>query len=184
MKRAIHWLLIAAILAVLLCGCGKAETVNNADADPSVETAVPSPEGESTEPAKELSEPEESKAALADGEYAAEFRTDSSMFHVNESCDGKGLLTVKDGQMTIHVSLASTSIVNLYPGMAEDAKKEGAALLQPTTDTVTYEDGMSEEVYGFDIPVPALDTEFPVALVGTKGNWYDHQVVVSLVTEN
>ncbi len=42
---------------------------------------------------------------LADGVYTADFNTDSSMFHVNEACDGKGTLTVKDGEMTIHVSL-------------------------------------------------------------------------------
>lgn len=42
-------------------------------------------------------------------------------------------------------------------------KKDGAELLEPTTDTVTYKDGTSEEVYGFDIPVPAIDEEFTVA---------------------
>ena len=117
--------------------------------------------------------------ALADGVYTADFNTDSSMFHANETCDGKGVLTVKDGQMTIHVSLASTSIVNLFPGLKEDAQKDGAVLLQPTKDTVTYPDGLTEEVNGFDIPVPALDTEFDVALIGKKGVWYDHKVSVS-----
>ena len=34
-------------------------------------------------------------------------------------------------------------------------------------------------MYGFDIPVPALDEEFDVALIGTKGTWYDHKVSVS-----
>jgi hypothetical protein len=100
------------------------------------------------------------------------------MFHVNEACDGKGTLTVKDGEMTIHVSLTS-KILNLYYGLAADAAKEGAQLLDPTTDSVTYSDGMTEEVYGFDIPVPALDEEFDVALIGTKGTWYDHKVSVS-----
>ncbi len=117
--------------------------------------------------------------ALEDGTYAADFTTDSSMFHVNEAEDGKGVLTVKDGQMTIHVSLASENILNLFPGSAEDAKKDGAALLQPTKDTVKYADGMEEVVNGFDIPVPALDEEFPLALVGKKGKWYDHMVKVS-----
>ena len=98
---------------------------------------------------------------------------------MNEANDGKGTLTVKDGQMTIHVSLASKKIVNLFVGKAEDAKKDGAELLEPTTDTVTYSDGMTEEVYGFDIPVPALDEEFDVALIGTKGKWYDHKVRVT-----
>ena len=100
-------------------------------------------------------------------------------FHTNETCDGKGVLTVKDGQMTIHVSLASTSIVNLFPGLKEDAQKDGAVLLQPTKDTVTYPDGLTETVNGFDIPVPALDEEFDVALIGKKGVWYDHKVSVS-----
>ncbi len=118
-------------------------------------------------------------APLADGVYAAVFTTDSSMFHVNEACDNRGTLTVKDGRMTIHVSLGSKNIVNLFPGLAEDAKKDGAALLEPTEDEVTYADGMTETVYGFDIPVPAIGEEFDVALVGKKGKWYDHKVVVS-----
>lgn len=119
------------------------------------------------------------KVDLEDGTYSAEFDTDSTMFRVNEACDGKGTLTVKDGKMTIHVSLVSKNIVNLYPGSAADAQAEGAELLEPTSDTVTYSDGMSEEVYGFDIPVPALDEEFDLALIGTKGTWYDHKVSVS-----
>ena len=121
----------------------------------------------------------EEKTVLADGVYTADFTTDSSMFHVSEACDGKGTLTVANGEMTIHVSLASQKILNLYPGLAEDAKKEGAELLSPTVDTVTYSDGTTEEVYGFDIPVPALEEEFDLALVGTKGTWYDHKVTIS-----
>ena len=119
------------------------------------------------------------KNTLADGTYTADFNTDSSMFHVNEANEGRGVLTVKDGKMTLHVSLASKSIVNLFVGVAEDAQKDGAELLEPTTDTVTYSDGMTEEVYGFDIPVPALDEDFDLALIGTKGKWYDHKVSVT-----
>ena len=84
-----------------------------------------------------------------------------------------------NGKMTIHISLASKNIVNLYPGLAEDAQKKGAEILEPTVDTVTYSDGITEEVYGFDVPVPSLDEEFDLALVGTKGTWYDHKVSVS-----
>ena len=101
------------------------------------------------------------------------------MFHVNEAKDGCGELTVKDGKMTMHISLVSKKIVNLFVGTAEDAKKDGAELLQPTTDTVTYSDGTTEEVYGFDVPVEALDQEFDLAVLGTKGEWYDHKVSVS-----
>ena len=81
--------------------------------------------------------------------------------------------------MTIHISLGSKKILNLYPGLAEDAAKGGAVLLEPTTDTVTYSDGMTEEVYGFDVPVPVIGEEFDLALIGTKGKWYDHKVKVS-----
>ena len=116
---------------------------------------------------------------LEDGVYGVEFDTDSSMFHVNEANDEKGELTVKDGKMTIHVSLVSKKIVNLFAGTAEDAQKDGAEIIEPTTDTVKYSDGYTEEVYGFDIPVPAIGEEFDVALLGEKGKWYDHKVSVS-----
>ena len=118
-------------------------------------------------------------AALADGVYKATFKTDSSMFHVNEAYKGQGILTVKDGQMTIHITLVSKNITNLYLGLKGDAQKEGAAVLQPTTDTVKYDDGTTEEVYGFDVPVAALDEEFDLAILGKSGKWNDHKVMVT-----
>ncbi len=119
-------------------------------------------------------------SGLEDGTYTAEFTTDNpTMFHANETKDGKGELTVKDGEMTIHVTLVSKNIVSLYPGLKEDAQKPDAELLEPTLDKVTYPDGYEEEVFGFDIPVPAIDEEFDVALIGKKGKWYDHKVVIS-----
>ena len=119
------------------------------------------------------------EAVLADGVYKASFTTDSSMFKVNEELDGKCDLTVADGQMTAHITLGSKNIVNLFPGTAEEAVKDEAGILEPTTDTVEYSDGTTEEVYGFDVPVPYLDDEFDLALIGTKGKWYDHKVSVS-----
>ena len=102
------------------------------------------------------------------------------MFHINEAYENRAALTVKNGVMTVHITLPSRNIVNLYPGLAEDAQKDGAVLLQPTDDEVTYSDGLTETVYGFDVPVPYLDREFDLALIGTKGVWYDHKVTVSL----
>ena len=122
---------------------------------------------------------EKKSAELPDGQYSVDFDTDSSMFHVNEACDGKGTLTVENGEMTVHISLVSKNIQNLYQGLAEDAVKEGAELLNPTKDKVTYSDGFTEEVYGFDVPVPVINQEFDLALIGTKGKWYDHKVTVS-----
>ena len=122
---------------------------------------------------------ESTVGTLEDGTYTAKFDTDSSMFHVNEADEGRGILTVQDRKMTIHISLVSKKIVNLFVGTADDAQKDGAAILEPTTDTVKYSDGTSEEVYGFDVPVEALDEEFDLAILGTKGEWYDHKVSVS-----
>lgn len=158
------------LLAALLGGCkntGKTQ-----------EESTGAPQGDATEAPSGTPVASDTEG-LADGTYLAEFQTDSGMFHVSEACDGKGTLTVENGKMTIHISLASKNIVNLFPGRAEDAKKEGAKLLAPTEDTVTYSDGMTEEVYGFDVPVPALDTEFDLALIGTKGKWYDHKASVT-----
>ncbi len=118
------------------------------------------------------------KPILKDGVYSAEFNTDGSMFHVNEAYKGRGILTVKDGKMTIHITMPSKNTVNLFLGKADDAQKNGAVLIDPTVDTVTYEDGMQEEVFGFDLPVPYIGEEFDCALVGTKGKWYDHKVSV------
>ena len=179
MKKLLALTLAALLLAAVLTGCASAPAEPPAADSQPTQTEQPAAEEPAAEQPAAEEEPVAEEPALADGVYTADFDTDSSMFHANEACDGKGTLTVKDGEMTIHVSLVSKTILNLFPGLAEDAQKDGAVLLQPTTDTVTYSDGLSEEVYGFDIPVPALDTEFDLALIGKKGTWYDHKVSVS-----
>ena len=171
MKKKLLVLLLSASMAMtMLAGCGsntdkKDDTKTEASKDDASEAKTDS---------KDAKEPE-----LEDGTYKVDFNTDSGMFHENPDYnDGKATLTVKDGKMTVHITLNSKNIVQLFLGSAEDAQKDGAEVLEPTTDTVTYSDGMSEEVYGFDIPVPAIDEEFDVALIGTKGKWYDHKVSV------
>ena len=175
-------IIVGGLSACLLlggCGAGQAADATSAESTVAAQESTVTPT-ESTETAETVStEIAQDKAQLPDGVYTAEFSTDSSMFHVSEACDGKGTLTVKDGVMTIHISLGSKKILNLYPGLAEDAAKDGAVLLEPTTDTVTYSYGMTEEVYGFDVPVPVIGEEFDLALIGTKGKWYDHKVKVS-----
>lgn len=186
---------ITAVCVLLLSGLlwqgcsGKTDApAEEASAAPAAETEAadaPADTAQESEPetaeaeTDKAEEAQDAQAELPDGVYTAKFETDSSMFRVSEACDGKGTLTVENGQMTIHISLNSKKIVNLYPGLSEDAAKEGAELLQPTTDTVTYSDGLTEEVYGFDVPVPALEEEFDLALIGTKQKWYDHKVKVS-----
>ena len=182
-KKLLGMIMVAALSVSMLSGCTGSEdqsATQTTETEASPEAATEEAAGEAIEAATEETVDD---AALADGVYSAKFTTDGSMFHVNEAYNDRGTLTVKDGQMTIHISLPSKNIVNLFMGSAEDAQKDGAELLEPTTDTVTYEDGTTEEVNGFDIPVPYLDEEFDVALIGTKEKWYDHKVVVSDVQE-
>ncbi len=167
MKKKIFTVLMAVLMAgMLLTGC-----TNNNKTETSTKTSVEKDSGEDAEAS-------ESEPVLEDGTYTAEFNTDSSMFRVNETCDGKGTLTVKDGKMTMHVTLLSKNIVHLFVGTTDDAKKDGADLLEPTIDTVTYADGTTEEVHGFDIPISVINEKFDLALIGTKGVWYDHKVSV------
>ncbi len=194
MKKKQMAVAVMGLLAVLFGGCGNKGDIQKPDSVADTSALVKEDQGEevgavpetsfvaseeenfgsSGSPGSELSGSE-----LADGIYTADFTTDSSMFRVNETCEGKGTLTVENGKMTIHISLGSKKIINLYPGLAQDAEEEGAELLTPTEDTVTYRDGLTEEVYGFDVPVPYLGKEFDLALIGTKGKWYDHKVSVS-----
>ena len=166
-KQTISLAVASMMAAGLLAGCGSTASSTASSAVSSEAASVVS--AAASEPAE---------AALPDGVYTAEFDTDSGMFHANEACNGMGTLTVENGQMTFHVSLASKKIVNLYVGMAADAEANKADWLLPTTDTVTYSDGTSEEVYGYDIPVAAVDQDFQLALLGTKGKWYDHTVSI------
>ena len=164
-KQFITVSLAGVVLAASLAGCGGAAPASSIAASSEVASSVAASSATA-------------ETALPDGVYTAEFDTDSGMFHANEACNGMGTLTVENGQMTFHVSLASKKIVNLYVGMAADAEANKADWLLPTTDTVTYSDGTSEEVYGYDIPVAAVDQDFQLALLGTKGKWYDHTVSI------
>ncbi len=42
--------------------------------------------------------PQSTVGTLEDGVYTAKFDTDSSMFHVNEADEGRGILTVENGK--------------------------------------------------------------------------------------
>ena len=187
LRKRLMTLALAVVMTVsVFTGCGSKD-----DSKTSRSESKKTEQQKSDAKKEKAAEKEETKAPIEDGTYTAEFKTDSSMFHVNDAYDDKGTLTVKDGKMTIHISLVSKNIVNLFPGTIKDAKKKGAKLLQPTTDTITDEngnvvtdiEGKPKEVYGFDVPVPALDKEFDLALIGTKGKWYDHKVSVTDVQE-
>lgn len=168
MKKKLLSLLVVMTIAVSAVACGNSSSTETADVDNEA-AVVEESEETTTVP----------KLDIADGEYEVLFTTDSSMFHVNETLDNKATLTVEDGYGTVHITLAGTGINNLYLGLATDAEADEANWLEHTEDEVTYDDGMTETVYGFDVPVPVLNEEFDVALIGSKGIWYDHKVKVT-----
>ena len=77
--------------------------------------------------------------ALPDGVYTADFNTDSSMFHANEACDGKGTLTVKDGKVTAKIVWSSKNYDYMKVG---DTK---------------YDAVIEDEHSTFEIPVSCFD---------------------------
>ena len=114
MKRKIVTLLgVAALSCAIMTGCGSKDAQTEAPAQETEETAeADTTKADAAEETKEADteeaeatteEAEETAAPLEDGVYTAEFDTDSGMFHVNEANDGKGVLTVENGKMTIHV---------------------------------------------------------------------------------
>ena len=116
-KQFLSLSMASILLAAALTGCG---------ASSSTASSAASSEAVASSAVSEAASESVSEAALPDGVYTAEFQTDSSMFHANEACNGTGTLTVKDGKMTFHVSLASKKIVNLYLGSAADAEANKA----------------------------------------------------------
>ena len=94
-KRLMAVVLSAVMTAAIFTGCASKDDSSKSD-NKSAKT-----EQQKSDAKKEkAAEKEETKAPIEDGTYTAEFKTDSSMFHVNDAYDDKGTLTVKDGKMT------------------------------------------------------------------------------------
>ena len=155
-KQFIFVSLAGVVLAASLAGCGGAAPASSAAASSVAASSV-------------VVSSSVAETALPDGVYTADFETDSSMFHTSEACNGKGTLTVENGVMTFHVSLASKKIVNLYPGLAADAEANKTAWLIPTVDTVTYADGTTEEVYELRHPGGSTGHRLSAGFAGHQG---------------
>ncbi len=180
MKKVKGILLLTVMAAALTTACaGNGDSDSESTQSPKEDSGYEQTADPVSEETKEPSVATGEAVQLEDGVYTATFETDSSMFKVNETKDGKGTLTVENGEMTIHVSLSGSGILKVYPGTADEAKADEANALDYTEDEVTYTDGTSETVHGFDIPVPYIDEEYTVSIIGSKGVWYDHVVSVS-----
>lgn len=185
MKKRLFVNVFALAAVIIISGCGnRLEAITDSQAAAVVE------ENQTVDITEEVSEPDETseeevveessqKLDLEDGSYWVKFDTDSTMFHVNEAMKGKALLTVNDGEGNLHLILTSKNIVNLYSGFAEDAENDKDNWIEPSVEEVTYDDGMTEEVFAFDVPVYVMEEEFDLALIGKKNVWYDHKVSIS-----
>ena len=142
MKKTIALALAALMLLALLTACAAkpAETKptesSASDAAESPEQA-PTPETTETAPTAEETpaEPEQpAEPALPDGVYTAEFNTDSSMFHANEACDGKGTLTVENGAKTSGIVRFKCRVtIRFRNASGPTASGVTASLPRPTT---------------------------------------------------
>lgn len=187
---ALAAMLLAAALVMGGCGAaGGGQAASDTEAGAVTSEDAEEAAGESADTGDAEAESEDAEAAgdeaasvneagLADGTYIVDVSTDSNMFHINEADEGTGVLTVKDGEMSVHIRMPSKNIVNMYYGPKDEAQAEGAELIEPTTDEVTYSDGITDEVYGFDVPVPVIGEEFTVSIIGTHDNWYEHKMMV------
>ena len=157
------------LLAAALTGCGAASSTASSAAGSEAASSVASSAAAS----------ETAAAALPDGVYTAEFDTDSGMFHANEACDGKGTLTVEkrhdDLPRQPRFQRRSSTCMSAWPQTPTPTKPTGCCPPPTPSPTPT---APPKEVYGYDIPVAAVDEDFQLALLGTKGKWYDHTVSI------
>lgn len=191
MKNKICKIVLGIVLSsLLLAGCNKVDTAVESSENTAQETSEDTiPETETDEVIEDASEDTQEAEAeteevavkldLEDGQYLVEFDTDSTMFHVNETMNGKAVLTVENGLGTVHLLMPSKNVLNLYLGLVEDVEANEDKWIQPCTEEVTYEDGLTDEVYAYDVPVSVIGEEFDLALIGKKKVWYDHKVSVS-----
>ena len=125
-KRSFTLLMSALTISATLIGTSPVAA--KTDTDTATEETTDKEETTAKDADSENTDNKETDASkgdtLEDGTYTAEFDTDSGMFHVNEANDGKGVLTVKDGQMSIHISLTSKNIVNLFVGKSADGCRQ------------------------------------------------------------
>ncbi len=104
-------------------------------------------------------------AKVADGVYAVEVESSSSMFRVV-----KAELNVKDGAMEATITLSGTGYGKLYPGTAKEAEAAAEADCIPFVED-------AEGAYAYTIPVEALDQPIDCAAFSIrKEKWYDRKL--------
>ena len=100
-----------------------------------------------------------------DGTYQIEVKSSSKCFRIE-----KATLQVKDGKMTAHITLSSTSYKYVYFGRAEEAAQA------PLDDYIELKE---KEGWGmFQMPVSGLNEAIPCAAFSKKKKaWYDRNIL-------
>ena len=107
-----------------------------------------------------------SASDIAEGEYEVEAESSSSMFRIT-----KTRLSVKDGQMSVKITMSGKSYTKFFLGSAQDAsdaKGKGEILAQ------TDENG----AICFSFPVSELNSSIICAAFSSKkGKWYEREIL-------
>lgn len=162
--------LMILLAALILTGCGAAETPPAEGSPAPVETS-----------ALEAAEEEDAKLSpvypenIAEGSYEISVDSSSSMFRVV-----KCVLTVKDGAMTAAMTMSGQGYGFVYMGTGEEAA------LDAEENYIPFETD-AEGAKVFTVPVEALDMELDCAAWSIKKEkWYDRVLVFesAMVPEN
>ena len=108
---------------------------------------------------------------IAEGEYEIEAESSSSMFRITKS-----LLSVKDGAMSVSVTMSGKSYTKLFLGTAQAASDaSGVGEIAYTAD----ENG----AFVFSFPIPALNEPIKCAAFSkNKEKWYDRDILFDAVS--
>ena len=119
-----------------------------------------------------------------DGEYTVAVTFGGgSMFKILPADEGKGKLTVENGDMSVYFRNSGQGYDYVYLGTKDEAVNDEANWIKYEEANITeVVDGVeiTSKVHAFTVPVSALDTEIPLATRGQKsGNWNDYTMTVS-----
>lgn len=172
MKKAMVLWLAAALACTVLAGCSSGEEAASSAVESEVSAAseaAPSESAAEEAPSSEAEAlPPMDGSQIADGTYAIEVESSSSMFKIVDA-----QLTVASGEMTAVLTLSGTGYEKLYMGTAEEA-------LADTDDQCIYFVENAEGAYTYEVPVAALNEKINVAAWSiNKETWYDRELVFS-----
>ena len=103
---------------------------------------------------------------IAEGEYEVASETSSSMFRITKS-----VLTVKDGSMSVKITMSGKSYTKFFLGTAVQASDANGSGEIPFSENV---DGS----YFFEFPVSMLNEAILCAAFSkNKGKWYDREIL-------